>query len=111
MFDELVGFSEEFTGKDGDGSGTITDFLILSLGDVDQDLGGGVVDVDRSEDSGTIVSDGDLIALGASAGGDENFVLRRKYSKNSASNALTIPLGPRVVFMRSAIAIAPTKED
>ena len=34
----------------------------LSHRDVDEDLGGGVVDVDGFEDGGTVVSDRDLLA-------------------------------------------------
>ena len=37
LFDELVGFSEEFTGKDSNGGGTVTNFFVLSLGDVYQE--------------------------------------------------------------------------
>mmetsp|Transcript_9730 Transcript_9730/g.13306 ORF Transcript_9730/g.13306 Transcript_9730/m.13306 type:complete len:334 (+) Transcript_9730:749-1750(+) len=59
---ELLGLLEELTGHDGDGGGAITDLLVLSLGDVDEDLGGGVVDVDRFENSGTIVGDSDGFA-------------------------------------------------
>jgi len=44
--DELFGLLEELTGHDGDGGSAITNLLILSLGDIDENLGGGVVNVD-----------------------------------------------------------------
>lgn len=50
-----------------------------------------------------------------SSRGLKNFILNLsgnpKYRQKERLNCLTIPLGPRVVLMRSLIAIAPTKED
>lgn len=39
---------------------TVSNLIILNLGDVDQDLGGRVVECDTLEDGGTVVGDGDL---------------------------------------------------
>ena len=43
-FDESLGFSEKFRRKNGDGSSSIADFVVLNLGKFAEDLGGGVVD-------------------------------------------------------------------
>lgn len=43
---EFFGFTEEFASEDGHGRRAITDFLVLGFGDVDEDAGGRVVDVD-----------------------------------------------------------------
>lgn len=57
LFDKLLGFAEELGGEDGNGGGAISNFVVLNLGDVDEDFGGGVVEGDRFEDSGAIVGD------------------------------------------------------
>ena len=43
-------------------SQVITNLLVLGHGDIDEDLGGRVVDIDGLEDGGTIIGDGDLLA-------------------------------------------------
>lgn len=53
--DKLLSLSKKLSGKDCDGGGSITDLLILSLGDINQNLGSGVIDEDRFQDSGTII--------------------------------------------------------
>jgi hypothetical protein len=54
-FDESLGFSEKFRRKDGDGSGSIADFVVLNLGELAEDLGGGVIDTARSENSCSVI--------------------------------------------------------
>ena len=56
-FDESLGFSEKFRSKDGDGSSSIADFIVLHLGELAEDLGGGVVNTTRSEDSCAVIGD------------------------------------------------------
>ena len=54
-FDESFSFSKELRSKDGDRSGSIADFIILDLGELAKNLGGGVVDSAGSENSGTVI--------------------------------------------------------
>lgn len=58
LFNELLGILEELSGGENDGGGTISDFVVLGLGDIDQGLGGGVNNVEEADKSGTIVGDG-----------------------------------------------------
>ena len=74
LVDELLGFLEEFSGHDSDGGGTITDFFVLGLGDVDQNFGGRVVNPDRLENGGTIVGDGDSLTGVLVSHGLENLI-------------------------------------
>jgi hypothetical protein len=46
LHNELFSFLEEFSCKDSDSSGSITNFVILCLGDVDKNLGCWIVDPD-----------------------------------------------------------------
>lgn len=43
----LLDLLEDFTGEDDDGRGAVTDFSILRSGNVDEDLGGGVDNVEQ----------------------------------------------------------------
>ena len=47
-----------------DGGVPISDFVILALGDVDEDLGGRVFDVEQFEDGGPVVGDGGVLVGG-----------------------------------------------
>ena len=60
VLDKVVGAAEQLGGKDDDGGGSITDFTVLDLGELDKDLGGGVGHLKLLEDSGAIVSDGNI---------------------------------------------------
>ena len=62
LVDELLGLAKQFSRQDSDSRRAITDLFVLGTRDVDEDLGGRVVDVDRLEDGCTIVGDGDLLA-------------------------------------------------
>ena len=59
LMNELLALSQKLSGKDSDGSSSITDLLILGLGDIDQDFSGRVVNVDRLEDGSSIVGHSD----------------------------------------------------
>lgn len=59
FFDELLGLLEELTSGKDDRGGTISDFVILRLSDIDESLGGGVDNVEESNKSGTIIGDSD----------------------------------------------------
>jgi hypothetical protein len=41
---EFLGFSKELRSEDTDGSGSVSDFIVLDFGDVDEDLGSGIVE-------------------------------------------------------------------
>ena len=72
--DEFLSLSEELSGEYRDGGGAITDFFILGAGNVDQDFGRRVVDVDRLKNGGAIVRHRDVLALRWVADALENFV-------------------------------------
>jgi len=58
LVNEVLGLLEELTGGKHDRSGTVTDFVVLRLGDVDEGLGSGVHDVEELDESCSIVGDG-----------------------------------------------------
>lgn len=62
--DELLGLAQDLGGEDGDGRRAVADLVVLDLGDVDEDLGGRVVEGDALEDGGAVVGDGDLAGRG-----------------------------------------------
>lgn len=45
LFNKLLGLLQEFSGKKHDGGGSVTDFIVLRSGDVNQSLGGWVDDI------------------------------------------------------------------
>ena len=57
FLNEGLGLSEEFTSNEDDRGGTITDLVILRLGDVDEGLGSGVNDVKKRDKGSSIVGD------------------------------------------------------
>jgi len=59
LLNELLGSLEELSGGEDDGGGTISDFVILRLGDIDEGLGGGVDNIEETDKGGTIVGDSD----------------------------------------------------
>lgn len=61
LHNEVLGLTEELTSEDSDGGGTITNLLVLSARNIDQDLGRWVVNEDRLKNGRTIVGDGDLL--------------------------------------------------
>ena len=63
FIDESLGLFHELTGGKDDGSGSITDFIVLRPGNVYQGLGGGVDDVEEADQSGTIVGNGDASSV------------------------------------------------
>jgi hypothetical protein len=54
---KLIGTLEELSGEDDDGGGTVTDFSVLNLRELDQDLSSGMLDLKQLEDGGTIIGD------------------------------------------------------
>jgi len=62
LSNKLLSFLEELASHDGDSGGTITNLFVLGHGDVDEDFGGRVVDVDGFEDGGSIIGDSNLLA-------------------------------------------------
>ena len=59
---KLLGLAKQFSRQDGNSGRAITDLFILGARDVDEDLGSGVVNVDRLQDGSTIIGDSDLLA-------------------------------------------------
>ena len=62
--DELLGLSQELGRENADRSGSVSDLVVLDFGDVDEDLGGGVVEVDGFKDGRAVVGDGDALVRG-----------------------------------------------
>mmetsp|Transcript_13265 Transcript_13265/g.26504 ORF Transcript_13265/g.26504 Transcript_13265/m.26504 type:complete len:483 (-) Transcript_13265:112-1560(-) len=58
---------QELPAQDGHGGGAVAHLPVLDLGDVHEDLGGGVVEVDGVEDGGAVVGDGDGLVGGRDA--------------------------------------------
>jgi hypothetical protein len=80
LFDELLGLLEELTSGKDDRGGTISDFVILRLSDIDESLGGGVDNVEESDKSGTIIGDSDR------ASGVDKFIhTTGSYTKNDSA--------------------------
>ena len=55
VFDEVVCALEQFGGNDDDGGCSIADFLVLLLGQFDQDLCSGVLDFDHFQDGRPVI--------------------------------------------------------
>ena len=55
VFDQFVGALEELSSEDNNGSGTISDFTILDLGEFDENFGGGVGNLELFENSCAII--------------------------------------------------------
>lgn len=62
--DEFFSLSEEFRCENADGGGSVPDFVVLDFGNVDENLGGGVVERDGFEDGGAVVGHGDALVGG-----------------------------------------------
>jgi hypothetical protein len=60
---ELIAASKQLCGDEDNGGGTITDLLILLLGEVDKNLASGILDIEETENGGTIVGYGDILSL------------------------------------------------
>lgn len=57
LLDKLLSLAQQLGGQDRDGGGTVTDLVILDFGNVDKNFGGGVVEGDGLENSGSVVGD------------------------------------------------------
>jgi len=55
FFNEVFGNLEELSSGKDDGGGTISDFVVLGLGDIDESLGGGVDNVEETDKGGSII--------------------------------------------------------
>lgn len=58
VFDESFGVLEELSSKNGDGGCSISNLIVLTFCDVDEDLGGCVFDIKKLEDGCAVVRDG-----------------------------------------------------
>jgi len=59
---QFFGLSKKLSGKHSNCGRSITDLFILSLGNVNEDLGCWVVNKDRLENGCTIIGDRDLLS-------------------------------------------------
>jgi hypothetical protein len=62
VLDKFFRFSEQFTCKHSNCGGAITNFLVLSLRDIDENFGGGIVDMNTSQNSRSVICDSDNFA-------------------------------------------------
>lgn len=69
LVDQISGLLEHGAGENDDACGTITDLVVLRLGELDEQLGHVVADLHLLENGGTIVGDCDI-----SIGGNEDLV-------------------------------------
>jgi hypothetical protein len=60
LFNELFGFAEELGSKDSDRGGSVSNFVVLDFGNIDEDFGSGVVEGDGFEDGGSVIGDYDF---------------------------------------------------
>ena len=60
LLDELVGALEEFSSKNNDGGGAISDLSVLNLRQFDENFGCWVCNFELFENSGAIIGDGDV---------------------------------------------------
>ncbi|KAI3491659.1 hypothetical protein L1887_43971 [Cichorium endivia] len=63
--DQLFCFAQQFGRQHTHAGGAIAHLVVLHLGDVDQDLGGGIVEVNGLEDGGAVVGDYDVVRADA----------------------------------------------
>jgi hypothetical protein len=61
VLDEVVGATEELGSDDNDGGGTVSNLLVLLLGELDEDATSRVLDFDELEDSRAVVRDGNVL--------------------------------------------------
>lgn len=62
--DQPLPFTQQLTRQHANGRRSITDFIVLNFGDVDEDLGRRVVEGDGFEDRRAVVGDRDFTARG-----------------------------------------------
>ena len=60
ILDEVVASTEKLRGDNHDGGGAVSDLVVLELGKIDEDAGGGVLNLKLGEDGGAIVRDEDV---------------------------------------------------
>jgi hypothetical protein len=60
VLNEFISSLEELSGQDDDRGGTITDFSILDLGELDKNFGSWMCDLQLLQDCGAIVGDRDV---------------------------------------------------
>jgi len=62
LLDEVLGFAEQVAGQHRGGRRPVTDFLLLGVGDFDDHLGRGVLDIHLVENGRAVVCDDDVPA-------------------------------------------------
>lgn len=72
--DQFLSLSQQLSSKHCNSGGSISDFLILCLGDINQNLGGRVINMHGPEDGGSVIGDTDVFVLGSSSERHEYFV-------------------------------------
>ena len=64
LFDEVFGVAKQFGGDDDDGSGAVSDLLVLKLGQFDEHFGGRMLHVEKAQDRGPVVGHRHIANLG-----------------------------------------------
>lgn len=101
---EFVCSSKEFCGNDDNGSCTITDFFILLLCEVDENLASRVFDVEEGENGCAIVCNCDILDGWISIRIVLVAELVNAHTPISSTIILSRPLGPKELFTTLAIA-------
>lgn len=78
--DQFLPFSQQLSSKHCNSSGSVSDFLILCLGDVNQNFGSRVINMHGPEDSGSVIGDTNVFVLGSSCEGHE-YLVHSSWSK------------------------------
>jgi len=63
VLEQVLGLREQLPGQDRGGGRAVADFLLLRLGDLDDHLGGGVLDVHLAQDGRPVVRDDDVAVV------------------------------------------------
>jgi hypothetical protein len=108
VLDEVVGALEQLRRDEHDRRSPVSDFLVLLLGELDEDAPGGVVHLDEVQDGRSVVGDGHVLAAGgASARGNTKEVsLKVGPTPRSSTSIESSPLGPRLRCTTLAMATA-----
>jgi hypothetical protein len=72
--DELLSLTKQLSSKYCDCGGSISNLLVLGLGDIDENFGGRVINMHRSEDGGSVICNINMLILGASCDRHKDFI-------------------------------------
>ena len=98
LVEELLGLLEDGAGEHDDSGGSISDFVVLRCGQLDQQLGGLVMNLDGNVKGGLVLTSIFSRMVAPS--------LVMMTSPSGETSILSMPLGPRDVFRRLATVLA-----